>query len=438
MKKYSTIHLEIILSILLSIFFFSCQKISEEEIENATAVSVDISTRVAEETDIQYPVNIYAFTIDGKYVDMKTISSVKDDMNFNLAEGDYRLVAVSGLNQEYEIVDKPEISDVINITNNGYAKTPLMHGMADVTLKGKSAEAIITMTYTVAEINILLSEISDADQVKVSLSSHYPNLSLDGKYNGESLKLDLDCSKDQNGNWIAGPYYIFPGYGDKTVFSISIIKNGKMKVYGYTYSGTPQANHPFNAIGNYNGTLKISGSLVSKGWEDPINVKFSFGDSKEEQEETNPEVPVEPNNNMPKVGDIWNDCIVAAVNEVTQNSAKLLLFSIEEWEGKYSDGEKAIDGYSINEIGNWRLPSYNEAKLIRDTFSGNALLALNDKINKRGMDELEISTTYRYLCKKGSLFYSFQFNNGKSITQAGSKTTYLIRPVKTFVLESKN
>lgn len=435
MKKYLITHKEIILSILFSILFFSCQKIAEEEIENSTAVSVNISTRAAEETDIQYPVNIYAFTIDGKFVDTKTISSAKDDMNFSLAEGDYRLVAVSGLNQEYEIVDKPEISDVINITNNGYAKTPLMHGMADVTLKGKSAEAVITLTYTVAEINIILSGIIDADQVKVSLSSHYPNLSLDGKYNGESLKLDLDCSKDQKGNWVAGPYYIFPGYGDKTVFSISIIKNGKMKVYGYTYSGTPQANHPFNAIGNYNGILKICGSLVSKGWENPIDVKFSFGNSKEEIEETGGEDPGKPTNNIPKVGDIWNDCIVAAVNEVTQNSIKLLLFSIEEWEGKYSDGEKVIDGYIVNGIGGWRLPSYNEAKLIRETFSGNTLLALNDKINKRGMNELEISTTYRYLCKKGSRFYSFQFGKGKTISQAGSKTTYLIRPVKTFVLE---
>ena len=434
MKKHLITYWIIISSILFSILFLSCQKIADEEIENSKAVAVSISTRVAEETNILYPVNIYAFTTEGKYVDMKIINSAKDDMNFSLEEGDYRLVAISGLTQEYEIVDNPEISDVINITNNSYAKTPLMHGMADVTLKDKSTEAVITLTYTVAKINVVLSGITDADQVKVSLSSHYPNLSLDGKYNGEALKLDLNCSKDKKGNWIAGPYYIFPGYGDKTIFSISIIKNGKMKVYGYTYSGTPQANHPFNAIGNYNDILKISGSLASKGWENPIDVKFSFGNIKEEADETNDEKPPKPNN-IPQVGDIWNDCIIAATSEVTQNSIRLLLFSIEEWEGKYSDGEKAIDGYMVNGIGNWRLPSYNEAKFIRETFSGNALIALNDKINKRGMNELEISTTSRYLCKKGSRFYSFQFGIGRTISLAGSKTTYLIRPVKNFVLE---
>lgn len=428
MKQITRIFARTVPLIPLFLLIGSCQKLAEEDTVDAP-VSLKISTRAPEEADIHFPVCIYAFSSKGKYIDRQQIASNEEEMNFRLPEGSYRLVALAGIGEEYIIEEKPQLDDVIRIADRGYAKTPLMHGMADVTLKGKSAKAVITLGYAVAAVHVNLSGIKDADEVKVSISPHYPHLSLAGKYSGDGTKLEADCIEDGEGNWRAGPCYIFPGSASKTVFSITVIRNGETQVYGYTYSGAPQANRPFNATGTYNGVLDISGTLVAKGWEEPIDVNFTFGEKGDE--DPLPDDP-EENGEIPAAGTIWNDCIVVGADHVTATGADLLLLSMKEWRGKAADAEQLIRDYSVNGIGEWRLPSADEARGMRKIFLGPKLRALNARIVERGKNESEIAINRRYLCKNEKVYYTFQFAEGKNIIRAGTKTTYLIRVVKKY------
>lgn len=89
--------------------------------------------------------------------------------------------------------------------------------------------------------------------------------------------------------------------------------------------------------------------------------------------------------------------------------------------------------HSVHNIKNWRFPTEQEAKAIRDRFNGDRLIDLNEKIEARNQEELEIThdSDTRYLCDKEGVFYSFQFIGAKRVTKAGKDKFYLIRVVTT-------
>ena len=422
----------------------SCQRFDDEseELVEANAVTLKVMTRSADETPIQYPVYMFAFTVDGKYAGSETILSEDEDIIFNLPKGEYQLVAFSGISDDYVIPEKPTAEDVITFTNGQFAQNPLMQGMADVTLTGKNTKATVVLSYIVAAVQVRLNNIPNATSVQISIAPLFPSLSFIGDYEGDGQRITLTCQKDEEDSWTHDVIYIFPGASNKTTFSITIEEEGEVQTFGYTYAGSPEANHAFNIVGNYDETLSLEGFLEANGWEDPINVNFTFGNGEEGQTipddpngedegevTTSNETPTNISEEIPKVGDIWNDCIVADVTNVTNTSADLLLLSLEEWEGLTKECKETYNGYSVNGIGNWRMPTDIEAKNISDTFHGSSLTALNTKIKKRAYNEVPISSTERYLCVKGKYYYSFMYANGKRITKAGSQTVYLIRPV---------
>ena len=89
-----------------------------------------------------------------------------------------------------------------------------------------------------------------------------------------------------------------------------------------------------------------------------------------------------------------------------------------------------IVGYTVNGIGNWRLPDYKEAKLLGNTFNKDKLKALNKIIEARNEeDEVPISEKRRYICKKNGSNYSFIFEYNPRVTDTGPNPLYLIRAV---------
>lgn len=424
--------------VLACILATSCQRFDEEseELVGTDDVTLSVSTRSADEAPIQYPVNMFALTIDGKYAGSQIIQSENEQISFNLPKGEYMLIALSGITDEYIVPEKPNAEDLITFANGQYATSPLMYGTADVTLTNKSTKATIVLSYTVAAIQVKLINIPNANAVNISISPLLPSMTFDGIFQGDGQKINLACQKDEEGNWTHDAVYVFPGLGDKTTFSITIEEEGETKTFGYTYNGYPEANHPFNIIGNYDETLTIDGLLESNGWEEPINVNFTFGNNVEDETMPDEETPADETpteeipTEIPQVGTIWNDCIVASVSNIKENSVDLLLLSLQEWESVQKKADEMIVGYTVNGIGNWRLPDYKEAKLLGNTFNKDKLKALNKIIEARNEeDEVPISEKKRYICKKNGSNYSFIFEYNPRVTDTGPNPLYLIRAV---------
>lgn len=422
--------------ILFTFYSTACQKLAddgeEEDDSSAGGVALKVTPRAENTTQIKYPVHLYAFTEDGNCVTEKEITSGEQPMELNLSKGKYSILAISGATADYAFPKTPLLSDVINMKKGNYAKNSLMMGKANVTLGNKGANVNLQLTYMVASVDITLQNVpADVSSVKVSMASLYASMSFEGEYSDGDGELVVDCRKESMGVWVAGPLYVFPGSGTKTSFSVALESDEGTRTFGYTYKGIPQANHPFNVMGSYNGDLAVSGNLLPNKWETPIEVEFDFGSGENTGDDSgdneDPDV-----SNIPSIGSIWKGCIVADVSELGNGGVDLLLMSLEEWTGTIYEVEDLIQNYTVNNIGDWRLPVEMEAKLLKSLFSGNELELLNDKIIAEGYLNIDDGSDARYLCYKDGVPYSFQFIAGSRVTKAGTAKQYFIRAVKTY------
>ena len=160
---------------------------------------------------------------------------------------------------------------------------------------------------------------------------------------------------------------------------------------------------------------------------------LGFKSLKEEEEEDEDG----SNADLPEIGSIWNGTIVANILEKDETGTDMLLMSLEEWEGTASDVKDAEFDYTVNGISDWRLPTHEEAAVLRDKFNGESLVKLNERIAEYDPElyELADGEKERYLCLKNGEVYTFQFRAGKSITSAGEKRTYYVRLVKSYHMD---
>ena len=414
-------------------FAFSCQQMPEDDnwLAEVEGKSLKVKVRSASDAEIVYPVFLYAFSEDGKFVGMQTVEDADENISLTLSKGEFQVVAVSGTSSSYQIPANPNLDDVITLSGTQGADTPLMVGRANVEI-GESANvtAQITLKYVVASLNVKLKDVpSDVTGVQLALSPLHSTLSMAGVYGGESQKVKMDCSKTSEGVWSAKTTYIFPGNGTETYFSIYLKKDdGTEATFGYTYRGVPEANHLFNVTGTYSGGVIIGGNFDVTDWEGTIDVEFNFGSDLLPDDE-DAEVDL---SGVPQVGTIWNGMIVADIGESDDTGVDLLLMSLDEWEEPVSNIDKILSDYSVNGISGWRLPTHNEASVLRARFSGSGLSELNEQIAEYGEDLNALDGEERYLCTKADVYYSFKFVGGSSTTKAGEKRSYYIRLVKTY------
>ena len=116
---------------------------------------------------------------------------------------------------------------------------------------------------------------------------------------------------------VQSPFYIFPGSGSQTVFSITLEDNSQTKTFGYTFKGKPEANVPLNIGGSYSGDVTVGGSLISGEWKAPVDIKFNFGGADEGNGGSEPP-PINPDlSGLPEIGGIWNGGIVAGIENAS-------------------------------------------------------------------------------------------------------------------------
>lgn len=418
------------------ILMAGCQVLPEDDDFLASDENVlKVNTRSVEGAEIIYPLNLYAFAKDGSCADSQKIDDAEEEMALVLENGSYQIVAVSGISESYQLPEEPSQDDVITLSGEYGADTPLMVGKASVNVGKAEASVDITLSNVVVALNVALKGIpADVEAVTLTLSPLYSSLSMDGEYGGESQSVQVNCSLDSDQVWSAPVCYIFPGLGSETVFSILLEKeDGIEATYGYTYQGIPEANRPFNVSGNYLGGVTVGGNLIAQNWKDPIEVEFDFGaeELSDDTDEDEDELEVDLTG-VPEVGSIWNGTIVADIGESDVDGVDLLLMSLEEWNEPVSQAENVIAGYSVNGISGWRLPTNNEAKVLRSYFNGDKREALNERIADYEAGLLGIDGEERYLCDKSGKYYTFKFVENARITEAGSKRSYYIRLVKTY------
>ena len=436
------------LSILLCLITLSCQQVPEDDgwLSEEEMKSLKVKVRSADNVEIAYPLYLYAFNKNGKLAASQTINEEGNDMALSLTEGDFQVVAVSGISDDYQLPENPTLDDAIILSNSKGADTPLMVGRADIAVsrsEGKSAE--IALTYVVAQLNVMLKNVpTDVSTVELSISPLHSSLTMSGEYGGDTQKIKASCTLGEDGVWTAQATYIFPGSGKETTFSVYFKKeDGTELTYGYTYNGIPEANHPFNITGSFAEGIIVGGSFEINGWEEAINVEFTFGanvvpdddeEEKEEEEEEKEDVQIDMTN-VPEIGTIWNDMIVADIGEADETGVDLLLMSLDEWEATTSEVTNILDGYSVNGISEWRLPTHDEAAVLRARFSGDNRWELNDLIEEYDSSLYGLDGEERYLCTKNGLYYSFKFVIGTRTTEAGEKKSYYVRLVKTFRMD---
>ena len=442
--------------IIMTCFVFSCQQLPEDDgwMSDDADKTLKVKVRSAGEAEIVYPIYLYAFTDKGKLVASQTIADSEADVALPLTKGDFQVVAVSGVTEDYELPEKPELDDVITLSASDGADTPLMMGRANVEVGDSEESSVqINLKHVVAALNVKLKDIpSNVTMVQLALSPLHSSLSMGGEYGGDSQKVKVACSLVSEGVWAAETAYIFPGNAKETVFSIYFKTNDGTEVtYGHTYQGVPEANHLFNVTGTYAGGVIVGGNFNATDWEGSIDVNFDFGaemapddedegeDGEDESGEELPDVELE---GVPEVGTIWNDMIVADMGEPDEEGVDLLLMSLDEWDAYASEADDVVSGYSVNGISGWRLPTHEEAALLRDRFCGNNLWNLNELIEEYNQENnlegeyalwgLANGDDERYLCLKNGEYYTFRFVAGTSITQAGEKRIYYVRLVKSY------
>lgn len=433
MNKFSFLYTSIICGFIS--LFASCQKGFEDEEDISSSLQpLKVVARSADENaEICYPLHIYAFNQKGENAARQTIESEEEAIELELPKGDFQIFAIAGCSEEYSLPERPKITDKIQMEDGKGAKNPIMTGKADISIGDKSSRLEITLSYAVTAISVELKGLpADVASVSLSLSPMYSSLLMSGEYEDKGGKIEIPCWLDTENIWNANTLYTFPGSGEETTLSILVTKkDGTETTYAYTYKGIPEVNRAFNVSGNYTGGITVGGEFIVKGWEEPIQVNFDFGLIEEESgkddtenEEDNSGEEEEDNLNAPEVGSIWNDAIVVNVED-----NNVLVMSLEEW-ACYADDLNALMG----EIGvdGWDLPITSEAKLLNQTFQGNNLSMLNDLLWDNNYDQID--ETRRYFYNHNGYIYAFGFKSSSQFREAGLKTKYRLRLVKTIKL----
>ena len=415
----------------ICLHLFSCQVMEEvDESFPQEGTSLKIKARSLEAAPVPYPLSLYAFDEQGKCSAFQKIESEDDRIELVLPVGNYRIAAIAGHTDEYLLPEEPTMDEVVSL--EAAADVPLMMGEESIEIDGADNATIeIALSYVVAGVSVSLKNVpSDVSAVSFSLSPLYSSISFEGEYGGASMKAGGSCFMSEGDIWKSDTLYVFPGSATETLLTIILEnKDGARNKYEYTCSSRPEAGRFFNLNGSYSNGITVTGSVLGGTWNGSDDVSFDFGMFGQSDNGNAESNPVQ----LPEIGTIWNGAIVADVVEAS-TGAEILLLSLEEWDATTAQVADITEGYSVNGITGWRLPSHEEAQLFRNRFCGEVRLSLNALIAEYDEDLYGLDGEERYLCDKAGEFYSFVFSAGKAISQAGTQRSYYVRLVKTYPL----
>lgn len=416
--------------------------IGTEEPEEADKRTVVVNTRSAGNGEVGYPLTLYAFdSTDGTAAASATATSADDELLLTLQPGTYRLLALGGTNGGASLADSPTRQSTLTVPANGYLTQPLQRGAVDITL-AQDATANITLNYEVARVDITLKDIpTEVTAVQVTLSSLYSTLTLDGETGGETNAVVSLTKGTEAGSWSSPTFYVLPGKSSDLTLSIALTTAEGTQSYGYTHSGNLVKGTPYTLTGSYKAGFTVDASLTAAGWLSGQAISFAFGEGATDDDDTtnsgttDTEETVYPVTEIPAAKEMWDGHLVVSKTSTADDgsTADLLLLSLQEWTASASEAEATIASYAEEAIGNWRIPTVDEAKAINPAvFHTNNFSTINSLLADNGGDALTLSEMY--LCKDGETIKYFISSGNASVTAGiitDTSATYNLRAVRT-------
>lgn len=423
--------------------------------------NVKLVAKAIDNTDVAYPLTIYAFDTEGNNVTSTVINS-KDDASatLKLKKGRYHLTAVS-LPSSYESLSSvKDWNATFSMPKSGYATEPLMTGSADINVTSSDQVAHISLGYRQASMSLTINDVpSSVTEVNVSLSSAYTDMTLAADLSGKMM-VTVPCVKGATSNngatWSTGKFYILPSVNAQPSITISFSGGTTGDVsYSHTYNASLLAGTPYNFTATYKGKAEGGGGSsdddvtintdISAGkWADEVKESFNFG-----PETVQPETPSNPESNvitvttLPGSGDIWNGHVVGFVNEISETEREIVLISTKEWEkissafsSNANQAKEIAAQYEENGLSGWIIPTRNDGMALNRLYSyDNNRALINSALETcggTGLIQQYGTSAVRYLCEDAEYTYSYKT---ATITKAGEKSTYYLRLVKylTFV-----
>ena len=426
----------------LCIFIFSaCEKVELNELEKqAEQRTVNIRTRSAAGSEINYPLTVYAFELTSGYlVTSSSINNEKESILLNLTSGNYHIVAIAGA-KDCTLPQTLTLSSILTLPTNNHLDQPLQMGSTDISVN-QDATASIMLYNEVAAIELTLTDVQkNVTEVDVTLSLLNNSIAMAGVLSGE-VATTVTLTQQDDGTWCAPRFYTLPGSSKRLTFSITTTSESGKQTYGYNHNTTLKANTPYVITGSFQSGFAVNGSIALAGWNAPQEISFQFGNNtSDENEKVSDELDEYKVNSIPTAGTLWNNHLVGAVLDATTTSAELLLLSTSEWteitSAAHSDSpdmaQRIQSNYTEDDITNWKIPTREEAKLLRAAIALDKLTATNDVLAANNLSTLSTGETengdkIRYLCDDAT--YSYSWDN-TTTSKAGAKRTYFLRLVK--------
>ena len=418
--------------------------------------NVKLVAKAIDNTDVAYPLTIYAFDTEGNNVTSTVINS-KDDASatLKLKKGRYHLTAVS-LPSSYEPLSSvKDWNATFSMPKSGYATEPLMTGSADINVTSSDQIAHISLGYRQASLSVTINDVpSSVTSVDVTLSSAYTDMTLAADLSGKMM-VTVPCVKGAASNngatWSTGKFYILPSVNAVPSITISFSGGTTGDVsYSHTYNASLLAGTPYNFTATYKGKAEGGGGSsdddvtintdISAGkWADEVKESFNFGpDVNKTESPSDPESNVITVTTLPGSGDIWNGHVVGFVNEISETEREVVLISIKEWEkissafsSNANQAKEIAAQYEENGLSGWIIPTRNDGMALNRLYSyDNNRALINSALETcggTGLIQMYGTSAVRYLCEDAEYTYSYK---SATITKAGEKTTYYLRLVK--------
>ena len=418
--------------------------------------NVKLVAKAIDNTDVAYPLTIYAFDTEGNNVTSTVINS-KDDASatLKLKKGRYHLTAVS-LPSSYEPLSSvKDWNATFSMPKSGYATVPLMTGSADINVTSSDQIAHISLGYRQASLSVTINDVpSSVTSVDVTLSSAYTDMTLAADLSGKMM-VTVPCVKGAASNngatWSTGKFYILPSVNAQPSITISFSGGTTGDVsYSHTYNASLLAGTPYNFTATYKGKAEGGGGSsdddvtintdISAGkWADEVKESFNFGpDVNKTESPSDPESNVITVTTLPGSGDIWNGHVVGFVNEISETEREVVLISIKEWEkissafsSNANQAKEIAAQYEENGLSGWIIPTRNDGMALNRLYSyDNNRALINSALETcggTGLIQMYGTSAVRYLCEDAEYTYSYK---SATISKAGEKTTYYLRLVK--------
>lgn len=442
----------------------SCEKVDmledgeDGDQTNTSGVTrnVKLVAKAIDNTDVAYPLTIYAFDTEGNNVTSTVINS-KDDASatLKLKKGRYHLTAVS-LPSSYEPLSSvKDWNATFSMPKSGYATEPLMTGSADINVTSSDQIAHISLGYRQASLSVTINDVpSSVTSVDVTLSSAYTDMTLAADLSGKMM-VTVPCVKGAASNngatWSTEKFYILPSVNAQPSITISFSGGTTGDAsYSHTYNASLLAGTPYNFTATYKGKAEGGGGSsdddvtintdISAGkWADEVKESFNFGpDVNKTESPSDPESNVITVTTLPGSGDIWNGHVVGFVNEISETEREVVLISIKEWEkissafsSNANQAKEIAAQYEENGLSGWIIPTRNDGMALNRLYSyDNNRALINSALETcggTGLIQMYGTSAVRYLCEDAEYTYSYK---SATITKAGEKTTYYLRLVK--------